>query len=75
MKKMQKDPSMLEGYDFSEAVQGKYAKRYEQGTNVIVIEPDVAKTFSDSAVVNEALNASIKRGVQDAKNKKGRFVA
>src|SRR5208282_6845536 len=28
-------------------VQGKYAKRYEEGTNVVVIEPDVAKVFPD----------------------------
>lgn len=57
MKKMQKDPSMLEEYDFSKAVQGKYAKRYEQGTNVIVIDPDVAKVFPDHDSVNQALRS------------------
>lgn len=39
MKKMQKDPDMLEEYDFSKGVQGKYAKRYAGGTNVVVIDP------------------------------------
>jgi hypothetical protein len=54
---MQKDPNMLEEYDFSKGVQGKYAKRYEQGTNVVVIEPDVAKVFPDHDSVNQALRS------------------
>lgn len=57
MKKMLKDQDMLEEYDFSNAVQGKYAKRYAQGTNVIVIEPDVAKIFPDHDSVNQALRS------------------
>jgi hypothetical protein len=57
MKRMQKDPDMLEEYDFSMGIQGKYAKRYEEGTNVIVIEPDVAKYFPDHDSVNQALRA------------------
>ena len=43
MKKMQKDSDMLEEYDFSKGIQGKYAKKYNEGTNVVVIDPDVAK--------------------------------
>jgi hypothetical protein len=42
-------------YDFSGGVRGKYAKRYAQGTNVIVLDPDVAAIFKDSESVNEAL--------------------
>jgi hypothetical protein len=57
MKRMQKDPNMLEEYDFSKGVQGKYAKRYEEGTNVVVIEPDVAKVFPDHDSVNQALRS------------------
>jgi hypothetical protein len=57
MKKMLKDPDMLEEYDFSTAVQGKYAKRYAQGTNVVVIDPDVAKIFPDHDSVNQALRS------------------
>ena len=57
MKKMLKDPDMLEEYDFSAAVQGKYAKRYAQGSNVVVIEPDVAKIFPDHDSVNQALRS------------------
>jgi hypothetical protein len=55
MKKMQKDPDMLEEYDFRKGIRGKYAKRYALGTNVIVIEPDVAKYFPDHDSVNNAL--------------------
>jgi hypothetical protein len=57
MKKMQKDPDMLEEYDFSKGIRGKYAKRYAAGTNVIVIEPDVAKYFPDHDSVNQALRS------------------
>jgi len=57
MKRMQKDPDMLEEYDFSKGVQGKYAKRYQEGTNVVVIEPDVAKFFPDHDSVNNALRS------------------
>lgn len=57
MKKMRKDPDMLEEYDFSNGIQGKYAKRYEEGTNVVVIDPDVAKFFPDHDSVNQALRS------------------
>ena len=47
MKKPPKqNDGMLQEYDFSRAVRGKYARRYAQGTNVVVLEPDVAKGFS-----------------------------
>lgn len=42
--------------DYSKAVRGKYYKRLlQKGANVVVLEPDVAKAFGDSAAVNEAL--------------------
>ncbi len=44
-------------YDFSGGVRGKHAKRYAKGTNVVVLDPDVAKVFPTSAAVNEALRA------------------
>lgn len=45
-------------FDYSKAVRGKYYRRLlEEGANVVVLEPDVAKAFSDSAAVNEALRA------------------
>jgi len=54
---MQKDPDMLEEYDFSNGVHGKYAEKYEEGTNVVVIDPDVAKFFPDHDSVNQALRS------------------
>ena len=57
MKKMLKDPDMLEEYDFSKGVRGKYAKKYSEGTNVVVIDPDVSKFFPDHDSVNQALRS------------------
>ncbi len=45
-------------FDYSKAVRGKYYKRLiEEGSNVIVLDPDVAEAFRDSAAVNEALRS------------------
>jgi len=49
------DDDMLPEYDFSGAVRGKYYERYRQGTNVVLLEPDVAQAFKDSESVNRAL--------------------
>ncbi|MBF0290279.1 MAG: hypothetical protein HQM14_20895 [SAR324 cluster bacterium] len=54
---MSNDPDMLEEYDFSKGIRGKYAQRYAEGSNVVVIEPDVAKYFPDHDSVNEALRS------------------
>lgn len=64
MKPMKNDPDMLEEYDFSDGVRGKYAKRYAEGTNVVVIDPDIVEYFPDRDSVNDALRtiaALIKR--------------
>jgi hypothetical protein len=52
---------MREEYDFSRGERGKYARRYAQGTNVVVLEPDVAKVFSNSKVVNVSLRKIIRQ--------------
>ena len=59
MSQIKDDQDMLDEYDFSKGIRGKYAKRYSKGTNVIVIDPDVAKYFSDSKAINDALRAII----------------
>jgi len=59
MKVMANDPDMLEEYDFSKGTRGKYAKRYLEGTNVAVIEPDVAEFLPDPDSVNDALRSLI----------------
>ena len=58
MKKATKKPvEMLDEYDFRGGVRGKYARRYAAGSNVVVLDPDVAKEFPDAASVNAALRA------------------
>jgi hypothetical protein len=42
-------------YDFSSGVRGKYYEAYTQSSNIVVLDPDVAEIFRDSASVNEAL--------------------
>jgi len=45
-------------FDYSKAVRGKYYKRIlDEGANVVMLEPDVAKAFVDSAAVNDALRS------------------
>jgi hypothetical protein len=54
------DLEMRDEYDFSGGVRGKYAARYAEGTNIVRLDPDVAKVFPDSAAVNSALRALVK---------------
>jgi len=56
--KSEMNDDLREEYDFSKmkgGVKGKYAKQYHEGTNIVVLEPDVAKAFPTDAAVNEAL--------------------
>ncbi len=55
MKKTPTDPEMLQEYDISGGTRGKYAAPHAEGTNVVVIDPDVAEFFPDHDSVNEAL--------------------
>jgi len=57
--KDKRDPEMLDEYDFSNGVRGKYAARFAQGSNVVVLDPDVAQVFADSESVNQALRALV----------------
>ena len=53
------DLDMKAEYDFSKGIRGKYAERYAEGTNVVVLAPDVAAIFPTSEAVNTALRALI----------------
>ena len=53
------EPDMRAEYDFRGGVRGKYAARYAEGTNVVLLEPDVAELFPDSRTVNDALRALV----------------
>lgn len=50
-----KRDSMRPEYDFSGGKRGKYASRYTEGTNVVVLDPDVAECFKTPEDVNDAL--------------------
>lgn len=54
------DSEMQAEYDFTGGARGKYAWRYAQGTNVVLLEPDVAKVFPNAETVNNSLRAFAK---------------
>jgi hypothetical protein len=51
---------MRREYDFSQGVRGKHATRHASGSNVVVLEPDVARHFPTADDVNETLRAVAK---------------
>ncbi len=60
MKKVETDQEddMRPEYDFSQLkgrARGKYVERYREGTNLVLLDPDVAAAFPDAKAVNEAL--------------------
>jgi len=44
---------MKKSYNFSKAIRGKYAVKYKAGTNVVLLDPDVAKVFKTPQAVNQ----------------------
>ena len=49
-------------YDFTQmkgGIRGKYIERYRQGTNLVLLDPDVAQAFPNDKAVNEALRSLI----------------
>lgn len=44
-------------YDFSGGVRGKHATRYAEGSNIVVLDPDVAEVFPNAVTVNALLRA------------------
>jgi hypothetical protein len=57
MRKNNKASGMRSEYDFSNGVRGKYAKKYHQSSNIVVLDPDVAARFPNSEAVNQALRS------------------
>jgi hypothetical protein len=52
--------AMRPEYDFSSGVRGKYAKRYAKGTNLILLDAELAAQFPDSQSVSRALRAYLR---------------
>ena len=70
MKKAVKDDLRPE-YDFASmagSVRGKYAERYKKGTNLVLLEDDVATVFPDAKAVNDALRSPIRIARSKAKH-------
>ncbi len=60
--KRQMNDDLRPEYDLSKlkgAVRGKYAKRFHQGTNLVLLSPEVAKYFPDERSVNDALKSLV----------------
>ncbi|MBO3460796.1 hypothetical protein G7B40_022225 [Aetokthonos hydrillicola Thurmond2011] len=56
------EDELLSEYDFAQmegGVRGKYLERYRAGTNLVLLDPDVAQAFPDDASVNQALRMLI----------------
>lgn len=56
-KRSSESDDMKDEYDFSSGVRGKYAARFAEGSNVVVLDPDVAEVFPNAESVNRALRA------------------
>jgi len=66
-----RERDMSKEYDFSGGVRGKYARRYARGSNVVVLDPDVAKIFKDSKSVNRALRALAEVAIRSRRRASG----
>ena len=62
-------------YDFSAGVWGKYADRYRQGINVVLLDPELAEAFPDSKSVNDALRALVAIATRAESRKRARSCA
>jgi len=67
--KAKQDGEMRSHYDFSGGERGKYAARYAEGPNVVVLAPDVAAIFPDSVAVNEALRTFVRMSARTVRAK------
>lgn len=59
---------MRKEYDFSKGVRGKYAKRFGEGTNLVRLEPDVARAFPTSEAVNNALRDLARHSAEEKRS-------
>ncbi len=64
------EEDMLPEYDFTGGVRGKHYEDYKAGTNVIFLEPDLAKVFPDSASVNRVLRLLLNLASENVPPKK-----
>jgi hypothetical protein len=60
------DDELRPEYNFSRGTRGSYAAGYAKGSNVVVLEPDIAARYKTAQEVNEALRRLIKTGTGDS---------
>ncbi len=66
---MKTSDKMLPEYDFSKGIRGKHHEAYKRGTNVVLLETDVAEVFKDSESVNHALRLLMDIAKKEASGK------
>ena len=69
------DDELRAEYDLSQlqgGVRGKYVQRYNEGTNLVLLAPDVAEVFPTDEAVNEALRLPIKIAKNEVKDERDR---
>jgi hypothetical protein len=64
----EEDEDILPEYDFADGVRGKHHEAYKAGTNVIFLEPDLAKVFKDSDSVNRVLRLLLSLAKENVTN-------
>ena len=67
--KVEAGEEMEDEYDIRGGVRGKYAEQYRQGTNLVLLDADVAEAFPDTAAVNRALRLLIEVARQQVQTK------
>jgi hypothetical protein len=68
MNQTPEDDDLRSEYDFSEAVRGRHHRAYREGTNVVLLEPDVAQAFPSSESVNRALRMILETSAEVQRN-------
>ena len=66
---MSYNSNMRDEYDFKGGVRGKYAGRFRKGTNLVLLDPDVAKAFPTDKAVNDALRKLMEQHREQASSK------
>jgi hypothetical protein len=67
----EREDELRSEYDFSQmkgGVRGKYVERYRAGTNVVLLDPDVAQAFPNEIAVNDALRMLIQVAQRQQRN-------
>ncbi|MEK6284868.1 MAG: hypothetical protein AABO57_03935 [Acidobacteriota bacterium] len=67
--------TMRQEYDFSKAVRGVTAARYAEGSNLVLLDPDVAEVFPNARAVNEALRTLARLTKPGSRSRTGRRTA